>query len=92
MENLVLKSRKAPKNLEFSNEMLIKLAFHNKLKCVSREARKSGGFSPQKDIHLGDCGQYLGGGGTKITQIYVFFMAKPPKFFALRAIKSAICY
>ena len=61
MENLVLKSREAQKFLGFSNEMMIKLAFHNKLHSLSREARKILGVSPQKDINLSDFGQNLGG-------------------------------
>ena len=62
MENLVLKSREAQIFLGFSNEMMIKLAFHNKLHSLSREARKILGVSPQKDINLSDFGQNLGGG------------------------------
>ena len=62
MENLVLKSREAQKTLEFSNEMMIKLAFLKKLHSFSREARKILGVSPQKDIILSNFGQNIGGG------------------------------
>ena len=65
MENLVLKSREAQKNLEFLNEMMIKLAFHNKLHSLSREARKILGVSPQKDINLSDFSQNIGVGGPR---------------------------
>ena len=84
MENLVLKSREAQKNLGFSHEMMIKLPFHNKLQSLSREARKILGFSPQKDINLSDFGQYLGGGGVRVAPsmiFQVFFSLKDMGFF-----------